>query len=381
MATYKVLQDIEAEDKLIGPLTLKQFIFAIITLVLIFIAFMSARANIILVIPWLLPIAFFGFMASPIGRDQPNDVWLAARLRFLIKPRKRIWDQSGMQELVTITAPKKQEIVRTDGLSQHEVRSRLNALANTLDSRGWAVKNVSVNMFTSPDYVTEQTNSDRLIDIANIPQQVPDTDIQAADDILDPMHNMVAQRFDVAIKQRQKDHVQHLKNIAQSGVMPSAHTAQPPVDYSFLNQPAPTDPGYATFGAQVVVPGAPAAPAAEDDGFLTAKPVDPTQDEAAFLEKRHREQVLQQEMANHGHARVIRPLSEQTPVQQPATPAPQGAPVTPVQTPANQQPQKAPDGILKELGQANLSVATIAGLARHAEQEAALHNNDVISLH
>lgn len=25
MATYKVLQDIEAEDKLLGPLTLKQF--------------------------------------------------------------------------------------------------------------------------------------------------------------------------------------------------------------------------------------------------------------------------------------------------------------------------------------------------------------------
>ena len=28
MATYKVIQDIEAEDKLIGPLTLRQFIYA-----------------------------------------------------------------------------------------------------------------------------------------------------------------------------------------------------------------------------------------------------------------------------------------------------------------------------------------------------------------
>ena len=27
MATYKVIQDIEAEDKFLGPLTLKQFIF------------------------------------------------------------------------------------------------------------------------------------------------------------------------------------------------------------------------------------------------------------------------------------------------------------------------------------------------------------------
>ena len=30
MSTYKVLQDIEAEDKLIGPLTLRQFIYALV---------------------------------------------------------------------------------------------------------------------------------------------------------------------------------------------------------------------------------------------------------------------------------------------------------------------------------------------------------------
>jgi hypothetical protein len=34
MATYKVIQDIEAEDKLVGPLSLKQFIFALIAIFL-----------------------------------------------------------------------------------------------------------------------------------------------------------------------------------------------------------------------------------------------------------------------------------------------------------------------------------------------------------
>lgn len=82
MATYKVLQDIEAEDKLLGPLTLKQFVFAIIAIGFSVIAFFMAQVNIILGVPWLIPILFFGFMAAPIGRDQPNDVWLAARIRF-----------------------------------------------------------------------------------------------------------------------------------------------------------------------------------------------------------------------------------------------------------------------------------------------------------
>ena len=158
MATYKVLQDIEAEDKLLGPLTLKQFIFAIITVVLIFVAFMLAKANIFLAIPWLIPIAFFGFMASPIGRDQPNDVWLAARIRFLIKPRKRIWDQSGMTELVTITAPKKITRQLVDDMNASEVRSRLGALANTMDSRGWALKNVAINRSTGGGYIADEAD-------------------------------------------------------------------------------------------------------------------------------------------------------------------------------------------------------------------------------
>ncbi|MGH7158305.1 MAG: PrgI family mobile element protein [Candidatus Saccharimonadales bacterium] len=35
MATYKVIQDIEAEDKILGPLTLRQFIYAGVAAILI----------------------------------------------------------------------------------------------------------------------------------------------------------------------------------------------------------------------------------------------------------------------------------------------------------------------------------------------------------
>ena len=115
MATYKVLQDIEAEDKLLGPLTLKQFIFAIITIALGFISFKLATTGSLGIVRWpimtifILPMLLFGFLAAPLGKDQPNDIWLVARLRYLFKPRTRIWNQDGLSDLVTITAPKKVE--------------------------------------------------------------------------------------------------------------------------------------------------------------------------------------------------------------------------------------------------------------------------------
>lgn len=41
MAVYKVLQDIEAEDKLIGPLTLRQFIYAAIGAIFLWLSYVS----------------------------------------------------------------------------------------------------------------------------------------------------------------------------------------------------------------------------------------------------------------------------------------------------------------------------------------------------
>src|SRR5258708_7663500 len=146
MAQYKVIQDIEAEDKLLGPLTLKGFIYAIIAVFLAFIEFRLFTASGLGIIRWIfiiifaLPMILFGVLASPLGRQQPTEVWLLARIRYLLKPRGRIWSQSGLQHLVTITAPKKVDKNRTKGLSEGEVKSRLETLATTLGSRVWAVR-------------------------------------------------------------------------------------------------------------------------------------------------------------------------------------------------------------------------------------------------
>ncbi len=178
MGTYKVIQDIEAEDKLLGPLSLRQFIYAIIVVVSLFLCFKlvttpgPGKYFTILFIPHTV---FFAVLAAPFGHDQSNEIWLLAKIRFFFKPRKRIWDQTGIKELVTITVPKKIEKHLTKDFSQDEARNRLRALANTLDTRGWAVKHVDLNMFKAPAFAG-QSYSDRLIDLGstNVPSDEED---------------------------------------------------------------------------------------------------------------------------------------------------------------------------------------------------------------
>lgn len=237
MATYKLIQDIEAEDHILGPLTLRQFIFALITAFLGYICFLCVHSGVaFLLVVTLPPTLFFGFFALPLGRDQPTEIWALAKIRYYLKPRKRIWNQSGVKELVTITVPKKIERHLTKGFSQLEVDSRLHALADTIDSRGWAVKHVELNAYAPPMYVPQA--SDRLIDPASLPQAVPNVNIQAADDIMDVHNNPIAQQFQSLINQSSQDQRQRLNDQLSA---PATQTATPaPADNNwFMDSSAP----------------------------------------------------------------------------------------------------------------------------------------------
>ena len=286
MATYKVLQDIEAEDKLLGPLTLKQFIFAAITAVCLYLSFFALSKHIpFLLIITLPPALIGGFLAWPWSRDQPTEIWLLAKIRFFLKPRRRIWDQDGMQELVTITVPKKVEKHLTNDLSQVEVKSRLRALADTIDSRGWAVKNINVNLTSSPAYVVPDPNSDRLIDVSALPKEVPAVDITETDDIFE---NPTAAHFDEMIGVSTKEHRDELiKQIKTGKVNDQPAPAAGPQDLWF-GQPDTAQPL-----------------AAQDDKALLAQLHPDPKNPAAF-----------------GHMKVIDPKGVNQPTTKPATPDP-----------------------------------------------------------
>ena len=202
MATYKVIQDIEADDKFVGPLTLKQFVFAMAGIFFAYLSFFAiSRGFAFALIVFVPPMLLFIFLAIPWSKHQPTEIWVIAKLRYLLKPRKRIWDQTGMEELVTITVPKKEEKQLTKDHTQDEVKSRLKALATTIDSRGWAVKDLQQN--TSAYQSQPRMNagsSDRLIDSVMLPKQSSTMDAANLPDAYDGQAQ-TGQNFDKMIQQ------------------------------------------------------------------------------------------------------------------------------------------------------------------------------------
>jgi hypothetical protein len=375
MATYKVIQDIEAEDKLVGPLSFRQFVYALIAALFFYLSFVVVTKGApVLLVAFLPPGLVCGFFAFPFGQDQPTEVWALAKIRFLFKPRKRIWDQSGLKELVTVTAPKKVEEVRTDGLSQTEVRSRLSALANTIDSRGWAVKNVNLNIATQAAPIMAE-DSDRLIDVSGLPQDVPATDIQAADDILDEQNNPIAHQFDQMINASTHAHRQQLMQMMQHqqpaqvpAPMSAPSTSSTPADYWFLSQPVPPPnpaPNQAMFTTSAVLPGTDTA----QPGVVQA--AEPTPEEEAIAEHAKAEHARPD--STYAHLKTIQPLGMQAPAAQQASDdvkTTAAAPVTPPRNPA----------ILELASNNDLNVATLARQA-HKKPELPDEGEVVIALH
>ena len=64
MAIYKVIQDIEA-DKLVGPFSLRQFIYAAIAIVSAFIAYKLAYLSPFILLPFAPVVILFGVLAAP----------------------------------------------------------------------------------------------------------------------------------------------------------------------------------------------------------------------------------------------------------------------------------------------------------------------------
>ena len=108
MAQYKVPQDVEAEDKLLGPFTFRQFIYLIIAAGSIALAwglFQLFPFLALIPVPFII---FFAILALPLRKDQPMETYLAAVVSFYIKPRKR---PSKQKNLVRVTLPRKKPAI------------------------------------------------------------------------------------------------------------------------------------------------------------------------------------------------------------------------------------------------------------------------------
>jgi hypothetical protein len=319
MAVYKVPQDVEADDKLIGPFSFRQFIYIIIAVIAIALAWGLAQIFIGLALIPLPIVVLFGTLALPLRKDQPMEIYLAAVVSFYLKPRKRLWQPDGIQSLVEITAPKVVEVQRTKNLSQTEAEQRLSYLANIVDTGGWAVRGVTT---PAPDSAMQ---SDAYFAA------------QQTEDILDT-NSGVAQSFNTMINQaevgRREEMIARMKQKPGSPVASIAYQAPDP--YTSLPQTPTVDP---------------AAP----DPHLTYNPY-----------------------PNAIHQAVINPLGSMPPPQPQAPPTVVTPQPKPPETKTS-EPVVSPD-IINLANNSDLSIETIAHEANriHEKEEQKLPEDEVV---
>ena len=164
MANYKVPQDVEADDKLLGPFTFRQFIYLMIVFGCIVLA-----GGLFQIFPLLaaipIPIGlFFIVLALPIKKDQPMETYLAAILTYHLKPKKRFWMAGQSESTILITAPRKVETTRTRNITEEEASHRLSFLARIVDTEGQAIKSSSSSM--RDEFYAEAYNTTDMFDQA-----------------------------------------------------------------------------------------------------------------------------------------------------------------------------------------------------------------------
>lgn len=255
MAVYKVAQDVEADDKLLGPFSFRQFIYLIIVVIAIALAWGLAQLFIGLVILPIPIILFFGALALPLRKDQPMEIYLAALVSFYLKPRKRMWIPDGIESLIEITVPKVIEVQRTKALSETEAERRLSYLADIADTGGWAIRHsitpAAENSMTSDAFYAAQTAEDVLDDSGGVAQSF-NTMISQADE---RRHQEMVARMQQATAQNAAPVQPIVPPVADPYATLSQPQASPAIDPQLAanSGPSPTFNPYPTSIHQSVI--------------------------------------------------------------------------------------------------------------------------------
>lgn len=217
MGTYKVPQDVEAEDKLLGPFSFRQFVYLMIVILMLVVAWFLGRVFIPLAIIPVPIIIFFGAIALPLRKDQPMETYLAAIVKFYLLPKKRIWQADGIESLIEVTAPKKVETPLTKNITEQEAERQLGYLATLVDTGGWSTRGVG-SAINSDIYAEASTAEDVM-------------------DSYDPLSQSINQMMAKKTSQTREDLIQQMR----SGSLTSSAQTQQPVA-SAPQAPAPVQP-------------------------------------------------------------------------------------------------------------------------------------------
>lgn len=181
MGQYKIPQNVEAEDKILGPFTFRQFVYLLIAAGGGFVAWILFN------IAWplvLIPVPFIILalaLALPLRKDQPMETYLLALTRYFLLPKKRIWKSYQADPHVIIRAKKDDEKPLTKDIRGEEASERLSFLAQVLDTGGWSTLGVSeditqvnsnINKDVAQQFINEAEKKDDFNDNSHINQEM-----------------------------------------------------------------------------------------------------------------------------------------------------------------------------------------------------------------
>lgn len=167
MSEYKVPQDVEAEDKLIGWLSFRQLVYAGIAAAAGFMCFITFQIFPPLVLLPLPVALLFGILTLPLRKDQPLETYLIGVVRFYLKSKIRRWDPDGVASYVQIVTPAQEQRTLSKAYGPEGAQERLDYLARIMDSRGWAYKQVDGSPYSqnfSADVAAEASTAVDVLD-------------------------------------------------------------------------------------------------------------------------------------------------------------------------------------------------------------------------
>ncbi|MDR2524178.1 MAG: PrgI family protein [Candidatus Nomurabacteria bacterium] len=156
MGQYKVPQNVEVEDKILGPFSFRQFIYLLIAGLAGFLVWVLGSAFWALGIIPVPVLLFMLVLALPLRKDQPMEIYLLAIVRFMFAPKKRLWKSGSFEQNVSVDAAS----VNDDNMPIKDIRGpeaaqRLSYLASVLDTAGWSTRGVTAPEPTNSNIVEE----------------------------------------------------------------------------------------------------------------------------------------------------------------------------------------------------------------------------------
>lgn len=230
MPQYKVPQNVESEDTILGQLTIKQFIYVVIAVGWGFLCWRILGVAPVVAILLILPISGPLLALGLIRREgQSFETYFVAMIRFMLVPRKRQWYKDDAK--VVIKEPEKKPIDEMPSAhNPNQVRGELRKLATIVDSRGRIPKGADVQ---APDAnVAASALSQRVVtpEATQVAGEIIATKVAAPrNDMLDMQHNPQAIAVGEMLKTSgQEVRAQAVAHMQQAATEPASPQAQAP---------------------------------------------------------------------------------------------------------------------------------------------------------